>query len=54
MKMITTTASLRKPDSSVDATFNPVALGSGEIVSWALAFPRPGLVICGTSTQPTR
>src|SRR6266511_2435427 len=37
-----------------DATLNPVALGSGEIVSWALAFPRPGLVICGTSKQPAR
>jgi hypothetical protein len=54
MKMITTTASLRKPDSSVDVTLNPVALGSGEIVSWALVFPRPGLVICGTSKQPAR
>jgi hypothetical protein len=48
MKIITTTASLRKPDSSTDATLNPVALGSGEIVSWAVAFPRPGLVICAT------
>jgi hypothetical protein len=38
MKMITTTASLRKPDSSTDATLNPVAVGSGEIISWAIAF----------------
>jgi len=52
MKMITTTASARKPDSSTDATLNPVTFGSGEIVSWAIAFPWPGLVICGTSMQP--
>jgi hypothetical protein len=45
MKMITTTASARKPDSSTDATLNPVTFGSGEIVSWGIAFPRPGVVI---------
>src|SRR2546423_3750517 len=54
MKTITTTASLRKPDSSTDATLNPVAVSWGAIVSCAFAFPRPGLVICGTSMQPAR
>jgi hypothetical protein len=42
MKTITTTASVRKADSSLDATLNPVELGSKEIVSWGMAFPRPG------------
>ena len=42
MKPITTTtASVLKADASLDATLNPVALPSGEIVSWAIAFPRP-------------
>jgi hypothetical protein len=36
----TTTASVRKTDSSLDATLNPVELSSKEIVSWAVAFPR--------------
>jgi len=45
MKMITTTASAREPDSSTDSTLNPVTFGSGQIVSWAIAFLRPGLVI---------
>jgi hypothetical protein len=39
----TTTTSARTVDASLDATLNPVALRSGEIVSWAVAFPRPGL-----------
>jgi len=42
MKTITTTASVRKADSSLDATLNPVELPSKEIVSWGIAFPRPG------------
>ena len=42
MKTITTTASVRKADSSLDATLNPVELSSKEVVSWAVAFPRPG------------
>jgi hypothetical protein len=42
MKTITTTASIRQVDSSLDATLNPVALSSGEIVSWGVAFPRLG------------
>ncbi len=42
MKTITTTASPRKADSSLDATLNPVELSSKEIVSWGMAFPRPG------------
>jgi hypothetical protein len=41
MKTITTTAVVRKADSSLDAVLNPVELGSREIVSWAMAFPRP-------------
>ena len=49
MKTTTTTARLhkadaspvRKADSSLDATLNPVELSSGELVSWGIAFPRP-------------
>jgi hypothetical protein len=43
MKTITSTESVRKTDSSLDATLNPVELPSKEIVSWAIAFPRPEL-----------
>jgi len=50
MRATTTSASLRKDDSSLDATLNPVALPSGEIVSWAVAFPRPRQ---GTLHRPT-
>jgi hypothetical protein len=42
MKTITTSGSVRKADSSLDATLNPVELPSKEIVSWGVAFPRPG------------
>ena len=42
MKTITTTAVVRKADSSLDAKLNPVELSSKEIVSWGMAFPRPG------------
>jgi hypothetical protein len=41
MKTITTTPVVRKADSSLDPTLNPVELSSKEIVSWGLAFPRP-------------
>jgi hypothetical protein len=41
MKKITTTASVRRVDSSLDATLNSVELSSKEIVSWGAAFPRP-------------
>jgi hypothetical protein len=43
MKTITKTTSGREPDSSLDATLNPVELSSKEIVAWGLAFPRPGV-----------
>jgi hypothetical protein len=55
MKTITTTAPVRKGDASLDAKLNPVELGSKEIVSWGIAFPRsrPGtsrrLAEAGTS-----
>jgi len=42
MKKITTTGSVRKADASLDPTLNPVELDSKEIVSWGIAFPRPG------------
>jgi hypothetical protein len=42
MKSITTSGSFRKADSSLDVTLNPVELPSKEIVSWGVAFPRPG------------
>jgi hypothetical protein len=51
MKAITTTAPLPKADSCFDATLNPVALSSGEIVSWGLAFPRPRTGGAGRSTK---
>lgn len=56
MKTITTTASVRKADASLDAKLNPVELSSKEIVSWSIAFPRSGpgtsrrLAETGTST----
>ncbi len=37
---IPTTPSVRKADASLDAKLNPVELGSKEIVSWGVAFPR--------------
>jgi hypothetical protein len=43
MKAITTTAPLPKADSCFDATLNPVALSSGEIVPWAVAGAPAGL-----------
>jgi hypothetical protein len=42
MKVITTAESLRKADSSLDATLTPVALRSWVIVSWAAAFAGSG------------
>ena len=42
MKTMTTTTSVPRADSSLDATLNPVELRSKEIVSWGIAFPRPG------------
>jgi hypothetical protein len=42
MKTITTNVSVRKADSSLDAKLNPVELSSKAIVSWGVAFPRPG------------
>jgi hypothetical protein len=42
MKTITTTASVRKADASLDAKLNPVELSSKEIASWGVAFPRSG------------
>jgi hypothetical protein len=41
MKPITTTASVQKADASLDVTLNPVALPSGEVVAWGVAFPMP-------------
>ena len=38
---ITKTTPAREPDSSLDATLNPVELSSKEIVAWGVAFPRP-------------
>jgi hypothetical protein len=42
MKVIATAESLRKADSSLDATLTPVALRSWVIVSWAAAFAGSG------------
>ena len=44
MKTITTIASVRKGDASLDTKLNPVELSSKEIVSWGVAFPRPGSI----------
>jgi hypothetical protein len=35
-----TTPSAGKADASLDTKLNPVELGSKEIVSWGVAFPR--------------
>jgi hypothetical protein len=51
MKVITTTESVRKADSSLEATLNPVALRSREIVSWAAAFTGSGQGRSGRSTE---
>ncbi len=43
MKAIPTTPSVKKSDASLDAKLNPVELANNnEIVSWGIAFPRPG------------
>jgi hypothetical protein len=42
MKAIPTTPSVRKADASLDEKLNPVELANNEIVSWGVAFPRPG------------
>jgi hypothetical protein len=47
MKIKTTTTTgtvskVSKADASLDVKLNPVELGSKEIVSWAVAFPRSG------------
>jgi hypothetical protein len=47
----TTTTSARKVDASLDATLNPVALLSGEVVAWGVAFPRPD--VASPAARPT-
>jgi len=37
---MTTTPSVPRVDSSLDAILNPVELSSKEIVAWGIAFPR--------------
>ena len=39
---IPTPPSVKKADASLDAQLNPVELANNEIVSWGVAFPRPG------------
>jgi hypothetical protein len=39
-KITTTTTPVPQADASLDAKLNPVEIGSNEIVSWAIAFPR--------------
>jgi hypothetical protein len=51
MKQTTKTAPGRNADSSLDATLNPVELGSNEVVSWAIAFPRPGSCFSGQTSM---
>lgn len=41
-KITTTTTPVPRADASLDAKLNPVAIGSDEIVSWGIAFPRSG------------
>jgi hypothetical protein len=53
MKTITTTAPFRKADPALDAALNPVALASGEIVSWAVAFPRLGSTTSRVLARPS-
>ena len=39
-KIATTTTPVSRADASLDAKLNPVDIGSDEIVSWGVAFPR--------------
>jgi hypothetical protein len=39
-KITTTTTPVPRADASLDAKLNPVQIGSDEIVSWGVAFPR--------------
>jgi hypothetical protein len=41
-KLTTTTTPVPRTDASLDAKLNPVEIGSDEIVSWGIAFPRSG------------
>lgn len=41
-KVTTTTTPVPRADASLDAKLNPVEIGSDEIVSWGIAFPRSG------------
>jgi hypothetical protein len=41
-KITTTTTPVPRADASLDAKLNPVEIGSDEIVSWGIAFPRSG------------
>jgi hypothetical protein len=53
MTTITNTTSGRKLDASLDATLNPVRLGSNEVVAWGIAFPRPAVTRPGTPSWRT-
>jgi hypothetical protein len=44
-KITTTTTPVPRADASLDAKLNPVEIGSDEIVSWGIAFPRSGPTI---------
>ena len=52
MKKITiTTTPVPRADASLDAKLNPVEIGSDEIVSWGIAFPRSGPTRSSSSSK---
>ena len=53
IKAATTTGTVWKADASLDVKLNPVELGSKEIVSWAVAFPRSGTPTAHVVPDPT-
>ncbi|MDX6399474.1 MAG: hypothetical protein QOF27_80 [Gaiellaceae bacterium] len=52
IKTTTTTGTVWKADASLDVKLNPVELGSKEIVSWAVAFPRSGTPTAHVQPDP--
>ena len=50
-KITTTTTPVSRSDASLDAKLNPVEIGSDEIVSWGIAFPRSGPARSSSSSK---
>jgi hypothetical protein len=50
-KITTTTTPVPRTDASLDAKLNPVEIGTDEIVSWGIAFPRSGPTRSSSSSR---